>query len=150
MDKFFSILLLIVIGCSTATRENINQLSWPTGRWINDWEDSSTVSIETWTITDQGIRGHGLTRTIDKDTLFFESLLIHTHQDDILYSVNLSSNEKSVNFTLTDMGENYWKFENPNHDFPQVIEYRVADDTLYATVSAEGRSLDFKFRKAQR
>jgi hypothetical protein len=39
-------------------------------------------------------------------------------------------------------------FENPQHDFPKVITYRLeGDGTLVAVIEGDGKRVEFKFRR---
>jgi hypothetical protein len=53
-----------------------------------------------------------------------------------------------VKFRLTSSSDSELKFENPDHDFPQVIHYiKVNEDSIFATVSGqfEGQPVEEKF-----
>ena len=43
-------------------------------------------------------------------------------------------------------------FENPKHDFPQRIRYRLKGDTLHAriegTINGKERAIDFPYQRA--
>ena len=45
-----------------------------------------------------------------------------------------------THFARTDGGENWVRFENPEHDFPQRIEYRRDGDRLYTEVAGPGNN----------
>ena len=45
-----------------------------------------------------------------------------------------------VAFTRTDGGEDWVRFENPQHDFPQRVEYRRSGQALQATITGPGEN----------
>ena len=62
----------------------------------------------------------------------------------------IPSGQAEAAFPLKEIGENAVTFENPQHDFPQRILYRLVDkDTLVARIEGslggQARSADFPY-----
>ena len=110
-------------------------LGWLTGDWVSRAEDGSGgVFEEHWTAPLGGTM-IGMNRTARSGkTLFFEYLRIEARTDGVYY-VAYPKGGEGTSFFMTAEGENYVAFENPDHDYPQKIEYRREGETLYATIS---------------
>jgi len=106
-------------------------LSWLTGSWIS--EDGLTE--EHWT-TPAGHMILGMNRMQRTGKMaFFEYLRIEKRQDGIYY-VASPKGGTPVSFKLTALQGQKAIFENPNHDFPQIITYeRTGPRTLCASIS---------------
>jgi len=86
----------------------------------------------------------------ENDTLFSETVRLAQHENDLFYIVTVpNQNEaKPVEFKLTSSTADYLVFENPEHDFPKKITYKlVTKDSLYAEISGDGKSQGFPFKK---
>jgi hypothetical protein len=94
----------------------------------------------------------GVARTIrGSETVSFEHLLIRTSPAGRLEYVAKPSGQSETVFSLVDLGEKHVVFENPEHDFPQRVLYRLEEDgNLRARIegpSKEGiRGIDFPMK----
>ena len=86
-----------------------------------------------------------------KDTLFAEIVRLEQQENDLFYIVSVpnQNEEKPVAFKLTSSTSDYLVFENPAHDFPKKITYKLVNkDSLYAEISGDGKKQGFPFKKA--
>lgn len=129
-------LLLIVGACvhhddgaaSTATSEE--PLNWLVGCWETD----AGQTREVWVREGTGhLFGHNVVRR-DGDVVFFEQLRLTARSDDWVYSA-YPNGVGPTEFTLVEQGQKSARFENPAHDFPQVITYERTGGGLTAEVS---------------
>ena len=66
----------------------------------------------------------------------YEVLKIVKREDEVFYIADVEHNPEPVAFLLTHLEKHRVIFENPQHDFPQKIEYsRLHSDTLRVTLS---------------
>jgi len=145
--------LLFTIGCGGPSSSgwgpgDFQRLHWLVGTWKAE-RQTATV-YERWAITDDyRMDGQGF-RITQGDTLFTEQVRIQV-QDEVLYYVaDVPHNLEEVWFRLTRITKDEATFENPQHDFPQVIVYRRESDyKLYVRVEGEengkSRKLEFFF-----
>ena len=78
---------------------------------------------------------HGVGRTLKGDReVLREILSIEPRGKNYVYVAELP-NRGPVEFKLVDRGIEWARFENPEHDFPQRIEYRRNGNNLRAEVS---------------
>lgn len=78
---------------------------------------------------------------------FEERLRIAVHDGAVHYVAEVPDNPTPVYFRLTRVDDDQVVFENPTHDFPQVIAYQRDDDSLRARISAGDRQVEFRFRR---
>jgi hypothetical protein len=94
----------------------------------------------------------GLGRTLAQGaTTAFEYLRI-VDLDGVPAYVAQPGGRPPTTFRMTASGEQWIRFENPEHDFPQRIEYRRASDTLHAEIAGPGADgaeavISFDYRK---
>ena len=118
----------------------LKDAAWLAGRWQGR-EDKMLVE-ETW--TDPGVdRMLATGRVVDVSsgrTVFFEFLRIEARGDRLVY-IALPRGRGETAFPATIVEANRLRFENPEHDDPKAIEYRLeADGTLVTRV--EGRRVE--------
>ncbi len=148
--RLFLILLAIASNNSfanaTAAKTTCNTLQ-SAQLLLGKWQSSSKkVQInEDWQRIDaQHFKGTGVTKQLNQDKPpFVESLEIVEMSGGVFYWAKTPQNALPVAFKLVACSDQYLKFENAKHDFPQVIEYQQtskansAEQTITATVSAK-------------
>lgn len=117
------ILLLLV---STA-HGDLSALQWLAGCWTQDGRDAG--SVEQWTSPADGTM-LGMNRIVSGGrTVAFEFMRITVSADNFVEFIASPSGQETARFELVSMGENEVVFENPEHDFPQRIIYRLTGDS---------------------
>jgi len=112
-------------------------LGFLTGHWCLYSESSTTEEI--WLPPGDG-ETVGMGRTLmEGKQVSFEFLRISRHDGLVTYFAQ-PGGRPAVEFKRTDGGEDWVRFENPQHDFPTRIEYRRSDATLDVTVSGPGKN----------
>ncbi len=142
----FAVLLIVLIVATLPTpalaappnaMEKLESLGWLTGVWIGDtgrgsWEARySTASGGLLLSTNKEFAGGRV--------VGFEFEQFRVEGDDVILSPYPSGQQSPVVFTLTEWDPDARKavFENPEHDFPQIITYhRTTDRTLNILVQA--------------
>lgn len=81
------------------------------------------------------------------DTSFVEKLKLIVRENKIYYVADVPENKEPVLFEMTDQTGTQVTFENPNHDFPKKIVYELNDRKLKATISGNGKSIDYFFER---
>lgn len=128
----------------------IDRLAWLAGCWAA--ERGETGSGELWT-TPAGGTMFGIGRTVRGGrTAEHEFMEIRAGADGTLVFIALPSGQRETTFTLAQQGEREVMFENPQHDFPTRVAYRLQpDDRLIARIEGvrEGqpRGIDFTFKR---
>ncbi|PIC00747.1 DUF6265 family protein [Caulobacter sp. X] len=129
--------LAFIAGCWTLTRPN------------------GTKIEEQW-LAPAGGAMLGVSRSVrDGKLREYEFVRILPAADGKLQFVAIPSGQAESAFPVKEIGDNIVTFENPQHDFPQRILYRLVDkDTLVAriegSVGGEARSADFPYKRCAR
>ncbi len=151
MRLLFCIVLLATITAAKAQSKvnvaDFKKLSWLRGKWININPEPGTTAYEKWTvISNRNLRGLGMTMK-DGDIVFKENLDLHIEDGFIYYMAVVKENYEPVYFKLTELSDNGFVCENPKHDFPKKISYQREGNILKATISGDGKSIDYVFEK---
>ena len=121
MNKTISCLALLAF--SLTARADLSALKWMAGCWAQDGRDSG--SVEQW-MTPAGGSMFGMSRIVrDGKTVAFEYLRIVKQEDGGIALIASPSGQETARFRLARISESEVIFENPEHDFPQRIIYRL-------------------------
>lgn len=128
-------MLLLSAGLPKQTHD-LDSLVWLVGTWENH-TPRGTV-FEAWKkVSEQELRGMSYMLN-QEDTVVLETIQIIQEKDGLWYipTVNNQNDGEPVRFEKTNLTDRMVQFENPQHDFPQVITYeRVSADSLVAVIS---------------
>jgi hypothetical protein len=123
-------MLLMVATLAQAT--DVAALSWLSGCWRQ--ESPSRTVDETW-MAPAGDGMLGMSRTVANGRIVEHEFLQIRVQDRRLVYIAKPSGQPEATFTAIKMGSREVVFENPAHDFPQRIIYRLqADRSLSARI----------------
>jgi len=112
-------------------------LDWMVGHWC--MEKQGTTTEELWLRPAGDVMvGLGRTRT-PAETTGFEYLRI-VEENGVQSFVAQPGGKPATRFAQTGSGTDWVRFENPEHDFPQRIEYRRDGGKLQATASGPGEA----------
>jgi len=117
--------LLLTLASLTlpAAGQDLGALSWLSGCWAA--EGGEPGSVEHW-LPPAGGTMLGLSRTVKKGrTVEHEFLQIRANAEGRLVYIAVPSGQKETTFTLVSAAEGAATFENPEHDFPQRVIYRL-------------------------
>nr|WP_316643427.1 DUF6265 family protein [uncultured Roseateles sp.] len=133
-----------------AQQTELASLSWLSGCWAA--EGGEPGSVEHW-LPPAGGTMLGLSRTVKKGkTVEHEFLQIRANAEGRLVYIALPSGQKETTFTLVSTSGGVVTFENPQHDFPQRVIYRLLQGQRL-TARIEGlrngvlRGIDFPMKK---
>ena len=144
----FSIVFLEVLPGEK--KPAIENLFWLSGCWDNG--DTLRRYEEQW-MKPAGNSMLGMSRTVAKGkTVEYEFLQIRQQPNGAIYYVALPSGQPQDSFRLVKTGSQELVFENPEHDFPQRIIYRLKGDSLVARIEGKSkgkeRGVDFPMKRA--
>lgn len=152
---------LLVVTCAAAlffsfTRpgKKIDKALWLIGTWENKTTKGSMY--ESWKqISDHELSGKSYI-VKEKDTLVLETVQLKEEQNQLYYipTVKKQNNGQPVRFALKNISAKEMVFENPEHDFPQIITYtKWGSDSLVAEISGvrngQPRKQAFPMKKVQ-
>jgi hypothetical protein len=154
MKTLILIGLFLILPCSCfaqSPKPTLNDLSWLAGCWEANLKGREVT--EQWMKPGGGIM-LGMARTVSKGKAAeFEFTQIR-EQDDAIYYVAKPSGQAEASFKLIKLQNKEAVFENPQHDFPQRVIYRLqSDGSLFARVEAavkgQLRGIDYPYKRAK-
>jgi hypothetical protein len=143
--------LLLPLNAVAHAPGTVPGLSWLSGCWHGG--SASRQTEEHWS-KPAGDSLIGMSRTIrDGKTVAYEFLQIRREGEEVHYIAQPNGGPKTA-FKLVRSGEREVVFENPEHDFPQRILYRLEPDgSLFARiegqVNGQPRGQDFPMKRAK-
>lgn len=150
--SIFCFLSLVCYGLpaqsiSKKTTDDFSKLKWIEGTWIRTDSKPGRSGFEGWQkISSHEFLGKGVALK-GADTLFAEKLKIEIRDNAIYYVSDVPENPQPVSFKFTKVSSSGFVCENPQHDFPKKIEYQRSGKSLKATISGDGKSIDYSFMK---
>lgn len=128
--------ILITCGWAGQSDKPIQKAGWLIGTWENKTQRGSMY--ETWTkMNEEEIHGKSYILK-EKDTVVFETIRLLQEKNNLFYIpvVKDQNNNRPVRFSSKLISPDKLVFENPGHDFPQMISYtRIGMDSLVAEIS---------------
>ena len=121
------------------------RFAWMVGAWVS--EADGRRESETWVVEGDTLKGVNETRVGEK-VVHSEAIVIERRGEEVVYEARPSSQPAHA-FVLVEDGEGRARFEDPAHDWPQVIEYAREGDVLTATVSGAGRTAVWRWTLAR-
>ena len=127
--------------------KNFGKIQWLVGSWKRTNVKAGRTSFEEWTkLSSTELQGKGVTLK-EQDTVFVEKLKIVVEDGSLYYVADLAENKKPVYFKIIKVTDKEFVCENPEHDFPKVITYKKEGTKLKATISGNGKSVDYFFEQ---
>jgi hypothetical protein len=126
----------------------VSNLVWMSGCWVANEQGPEDFDAEHWTRPMGAM--FGINRSVRAGRVsFYEYLRIEQSAGEIYFVARPAGAERETSFRLTESGESTVVFENPEHDFPNRIEYsRPEPGHLRARVSSGERGFEILFRRA--
>jgi hypothetical protein len=130
---------------------DIDKLGFIAGCWTMVRPNGTKID-EQWFAPSGGAMV-GMSRSVrDGKLREYEFMRIAPGDDGKLRYVAIPSGQPEAAFPVKDIADGAVTFENPEHDFPQRILYRLVDkDTLVAriegSVGGQARSADFPYKR---
>ena len=127
--------------------EDFKKLEWLEGTWTRTNNTPGGSAHEKWQkISSSEWSGMGVNMS-SGDTAFVEKLKLVIKDDNIYYVADIVENRVPVYFKLTSITNDGFVCENPDHDFPKKISYLKDGEKLAATISGNGKSIDYLFER---
>jgi hypothetical protein len=124
---------------SVRSHADIDRLAWLAGHWCLEKDGQF---IEEYWLPPRGGRIVAMGRTtVNGEARSFEFLRIEMRGESVVF-VAQPEGQPPVSFAMTASGGQWARFENPEHDFPQVVEYRRTPAGLHAEISGPGQGGD--------
>jgi hypothetical protein len=141
---------LAALAVSHAAAGDVTALGWMAGCWAPEKGDAG--SVEHW-LAPAGGTMLGVSRTVKNgDTVEFEFMQLRVNTEGKLVFIALPSGQKQTTFVAVSVGKESVTFENPQHDFPQKVSYRLESaNRLVGRIEGNRggtlRGIDFPMRR---
>ncbi len=128
----------------------IDDLAWLSGCWAAANQEAG--SGEQW-MPPAGGTMIGVSRSVrDGETVAFEFIRIVEREDGGLEFIASPSGQSTTSFFMLSLSDREVIFENPDHDFPQRIIYRLMSDEdllgrIEGAIDGTERAVDFPMKK---
>lgn len=139
----YFLLLLFFQTLGFQSQPDISTLYWLKGNW--EFTKGDKTFYENWTTTESGSLIGDSFLVEGSDTVFTETMRIAIEAGVLFYEADVAENPAPVRFTITSATPHDFIAQNPDHDFPQFIQYAKEGDLIVARVSNADRELIFKF-----
>ncbi len=138
----------MIVTCANAYAQNdISKVEWLTGTWDRTNAKPGRTGVEVWTKkSSTELAGYGINLK-GSDTTFVEKIRIVAKDGKLFYVADVPENKGEVWFDITTATEKNIVCENPKHDFPKKIAYELNGNDLKATISGDGKSIDYLFTR---
>ena len=153
MRRGFLLIFVCYIG-SVSAQKNTSELAiqfeslkWLEGKWQRTNVKPGIKAHEEWHAGALNeFKGLGVTMK-ENDTMFLEKIKIVMKEGNIYYVADVRENQAPVYFKFTSITPQGFICENPGHDFPKKIEYRLSKSDLTVTISAGTKSEGYLFTR---
>jgi hypothetical protein len=141
---------MLAVNHAAVAENDVTVLSWLAGCWAPEKGDAG--SVEHW-LPPAGGTMLGMSRTVKNGkTVEFEFMQLRVNTDGKLVFIALPSGQKETTFVASAVGKDSVTFENPQHDFPQKVIYRLESATrligrIEGNRGGTVRGIDFPMRR---
>lgn len=151
-NKIYILFLLAISSFSceqkTTKYKELEKANWFLGKW--EYITPFKSFTEEWKKENDSLFLSECFLVKEKDTIYAETIRLEQIKNELFYIITITNQNynKSVTFKLTSSTSDYLVFENPTHDFPKKITYKLVNkDSLYAEISGDGRIEGIPFKK---
>lgn len=117
--------------------------------FVGCWEDSTGLEREGWTIDPSGwLVGYAASRDGEGNVTFFEHMRVERGGENEVLVVTGQDNSETRFMRRVGEDTKEYRFENPAHDYPQVIVYKQNGDDLNAYISLMDGTKKVSFDKS--
>ena len=145
--SIITILLISVVSCNKYDAngniikeyEELEKANWMLGEW--EQKDSLGTLREIWErLDDSTFVGLSYYIQNEKDTIHNEQVELMQDGEHLIYTATIKgeNNNSPIPFQMVTDEDSLLVFENPKHDFPKKIEYKLAkNNVLTAKISGK-------------
>lgn len=151
-NKIYILFLLAISSFSceqkTTKYKELEKANWFLGKW--EYITPFKSFTEEWKKENDSLFLSECFLVKEKDTIYAETIRLELIKNELFYIITITNQNynKPVTFKLTSSTSDYLVFENPTHDFPKKITYKLVNkDSLYAEISGDGRIEGIPFKK---
>ena len=144
------VLLFFGISCSNQSSETQEVSNLIFDKMIGTWQLAGEDQYEQWSKSKDGSYSSRAFSVINNDTLIMEEVKVTNEAGkwNFVTLVKGQNKGKAITFTSTVFQDTIVQFENPAHDFPRMINYRLASqNNLQAFIGGTTDTIYFNFTR---
>lgn len=133
---------------ATTTQAQKKEFGW----LIGTWKLKDKTIHETWSLGEDGKSLNGISMKVNgTEATVLEEIKLIFSGNSFYYIPDVAGDQDPVDFHITSFDETGFVAENPNHDFPKLIRYKLIkrDDRefLEAAIEGDGKVIPYTFEK---
>lgn len=134
---------LLFFGCHKAEKHGME-------RFEGTWKLTTDNQYERWIMKEDGTFDVTVFAPAGQDSAVSEKVKIYRKGNDWCFETLVTGQNKgkSIVFTSTILNDSVVQFENPAHDFPTMINYRImSDNHLRAFIAGKTDTIYFNYNR---
>jgi hypothetical protein len=138
-------LMLALLTTLPVRAQTLQELAWLEGSW--ERQGARGVVREVWQrVGPRTFEGEAY-RLGDGAREPLEQLLLVELGGEVFYIAKIPENPWPTSFRLVERRQGFARFENPDHDFPQSLVYRLDGRSLKVEVEGQGDGFELHFER---
>ncbi len=145
-----SLFVVVLMYSCSSNKDNSKSEELIFDKLIGTWQLAGEDQFEQWRKNPDGSYSSQAFSVTNKDTVVMEDVNIVNEQGkwNFITLVKGQNKGKAVTFTSTILEDTLVQFENPAHDFPRMVNYRLASqDNLQAFIGGATDTIYFNFTR---
>ena len=151
----FVLVFLFACAASAQTKPaKLTDLGWLAGCWESSKPDNGYLMSEQWMKPEGGMM-IGMGRTVRSGKAAdWEFMRIEQGGDGLTFFAKPRANKEETAFKMVRMSESEVVFEDPTHDFPQRVTYRLTKTgslapSIEGTINGKLKTIDFPMQRVE-
>ncbi len=140
----------LLCNCAGGNKQSDSEEKTVFDKLIGTWQLAGEDQFEQWRKNPDGSYSSQAFSVMNNDTIIMEDVNIVNENGkwNFITLVKGQNKGKAVTFTSTILMDTLVQFENPAHDFPRMINYRLASpDNLQAFIGGATDTIYFNFTR---
>lgn len=122
------------------------------GWLLGTWKIKDKNIYEVWTYSKELSILNGISfRISNVDTVMLEKIQIKYVSNNFYYIPDVAGDQGPIPFKIVTLGKKNFIAENPDHDFPKTIHYKLVERehsiSIEAIIAGDGKSIVYTFEK---
>jgi hypothetical protein len=120
--------------------------------WLaGTWKIKNENTYEVWKTASDQKTMEGVSYQINgTDTLVTERIKIIGEKKAFYFVPDVAGDQPEINFKITRFDDTAFTAENPKHDFPKIIRYKIIPpNKLMAQIEGHGKMIPFDFQRVE-
>ncbi len=145
-----SLCLIICLSCTDKHTDKKENADLVFDKLLGTWKLSDEDQFEQWSKNNDGSYSSRVFAVAGKDTTMMEEIKVVSEAGkwNFITLVKGQNKGKTVTFTSSILQDTLVQFENPAHDFPRIINYRLpSENTMQAFIGGTTDTIYFNFSR---